>query len=120
MRNQKGDKMYEIINFLKTSEIVSQIEILELIDEHSVQSIKIKAKLIGETFLFIQETTSKKGNKYSYHWQTENNKLLLRWDNAPHYKEIETFPHHKHVGERIEPSFKLTVKEVLQYIKGKR
>lgn len=109
--------MYEIINLLEQSEIVSQVEILELVDEHSVQSIKIKAKLTGETSLFIQETTSKKGNKYSYHWQTEDNKLLLRWDNAPHYKELETFPHHKHVGKKIEAVSRLSVEEVLKYIK---
>jgi len=108
--------VYEIINFLKQSEIVSWIEILELVDEPSVQSIKIKAKLTGGTFFFIQETTSKNGNKYSYHWQTGDNKLLLRWDNAPHYKEIETFPHHKHVGKKIEPSYKLSIEEVLQCI----
>mgnify|MGYP001608636064 CR=1 FL=1 len=110
--------MYEIINLLKQSEIVSQVEVLELVDEHNVQSIKIKTRLRDETFLFIQETTSKKGNKYSYHWQTTDNKLLLRWDNSPHYKEIETFPHHKHVGKNIEASHKVSIEEVLGCIEA--
>jgi len=31
------------------------------------------------------------------------NKPLLRYDNAPHHPEVETHPHHKHVGNRVEP-----------------
>ncbi|MDI6736618.1 MAG: DUF6516 family protein [bacterium] len=110
--------MYEIIDILNRSKIVSQTEILELVDEHSVQSIRIKTKLINESSLFIQETISAKGNKYSYHWQTKDNKLLLRWDNSPHYKEIGTFPHHKHVGENIETSHKVSIEEVLGCIEA--
>ena len=108
--------MYEIIELLRQSKIVSQVEVLELIDDRSVRSIKVKAKLINESHLFIQETMSERGNKYSYHWQTRDDKLLLRWDNAPHYGEIETFPHHKHIGERIEPTPKLSIEEVLQFV----
>jgi len=109
--------MYEIIAILNQSKIISQLEILELVDESSVQSIRIKTKLMDGSTLFIHETVSERGHKYSYHWQDEDNKLLLRWDNAPHYKEIETFPHHKHIGERLEPTYKLSVNEVLQHIK---
>jgi hypothetical protein len=35
---------------------------------------------------------------YAYHYQTADGALLFRYDNSPHYPEIETFPHHKHVG----------------------
>lgn len=110
--------MYEIVSLLSQSEIVSQMEVLELVDESNVQSIKIKTKLIDGSLLYIQETVSERGNKYSYHWQTEDNEVLLRWDNAPHYRQVESFPHHKHVGEKIESSPKLSVEEVLQCIKG--
>lgn len=36
--------------------------------------------------------------KYSYHWQTDNGKLVKRWDNAAHHPEISTYPHHLHDG----------------------
>lgn len=110
--------MYEIINLLNQSKMVSRVEVLELVDEQSVQFIKIKAKLIDESLLFIQETSSERGSKYSYHWQAKDNKLLVRWDNSPHYKEIETFPHHKHIGENVEPSHKVNIEEVLEHIKA--
>ncbi|MFH1562738.1 MAG: DUF6516 family protein [Nitrospirota bacterium] len=33
---------------------------------------------------------------YSYHYQKEN-RLIFRYDNAPHHREISSFPHHKHL-----------------------
>jgi len=41
---------------------------------------------------------------YTFHYQDAGERLILRYDNAPHHPEISTFPHHKHVGEHIEPS----------------
>lgn len=35
---------------------------------------------------------------YSYYWLTSDNELKIGWDNAPHHTQLETFPHHKHVG----------------------
>lgn len=36
--------------------------------------------------------------KYRYHWQNRNGQVIMRWDNAPHHPEIESFPHHLHDG----------------------
>jgi hypothetical protein len=36
--------------------------------------------------------------KYRHHWQDGNGVLIKRWDNAPHYPAIDTFPHHLHDG----------------------
>ncbi|MFH1859680.1 MAG: DUF6516 family protein [bacterium] len=108
--------MYESISFLNQSKIILQIEVLELIDEQSVQSIKIRAELIDGSSFCIHETMSERGYKYSYHWQDKDGKLLLRWDNASHYKEIETFSHHKHVGEFIEASAKVSIEKALECI----
>jgi len=40
--------------------------------------------------------------KYSYTLLIDD-KPILRYDNAPHHAEVATFPHHKHVGDRVEP-----------------
>ena len=34
--------------------------------------------------------------KYSYHWQDLKGRLICRWDNAEHWPNIDTYPHHKH------------------------
>lgn len=42
--------------------------------------------------------------KYSYYWLDEMNNLIIGWDNAPHHKQIESHPNHKHIGKEILPS----------------
>jgi hypothetical protein len=37
--------------------------------------------------------------KYSFHWQSIDGKFLCRWDNEPHWPDIETHPHHCHYLE---------------------
>ena len=31
-------------------------------------------------------------------------RMITRWDNAPHYRQLDTFPHHQPIGDRILPS----------------
>lgn len=51
--------------------------------------------------------------KYSY---IKENMSLLRYDNAPHHKELKSFPHHKHykdtINELEKPSLKEFVREL--------
>lgn len=37
--------------------------------------------------------------KYAYHYQRVDGSIIFRYDNAPHFPEIENFPHHKHDGD---------------------
>lgn len=37
--------------------------------------------------------------KYSFHWQSNDGTPICRWDNAPHHRNLTTFPHHLHEGE---------------------
>ena len=44
-------------------------------------------------------------SKYRYQLLSADKKPLARWDNAPHHKEISTFPHHRHdAAEKAHPS----------------
>jgi hypothetical protein len=56
--------------------------------------------------------------KYSYQWMTADNQLIIRWDNAHDYPDLETTPYHQHVGseENIQPSEPMTLEKVLQHI----
>ncbi len=36
---------------------------------------------------------------YAYHYQDSGGKLIFRYDNAAHHMQVNTFPHHKHVGK---------------------
>lgn len=36
--------------------------------------------------------------KYSFHWQRSDGTPICRWDNAPHHRDVATFPDHLHEG----------------------
>lgn len=80
-----------------------------------VASLKFKdsSSLQIKDYLFIDGK-----RKYSYHWRDANGRLIIRWDNSPHHKGLSTFPHHKHMPERVTDSKERTVKDILTVIKG--
>ena len=59
---------------------------------------------------------------YAYQFQDRDGRTIFRYDNWPHHRELETFPHHKHVSpdERVEahpqPSLAAIIREVRQYV----
>jgi hypothetical protein len=88
--------------------------------EVSGDNIKLRMRLIliDDSRLFIRETViSGEKRKYSYHWQDKNQKLIKRWDNAPDW-EVETFPHHLHIGdEKVTSSYDRSLEKILTIIK---
>lgn len=54
--------------------------------------------------------------RYAYHYQNNVGEVVFRYDNAPHYPDIITFPHHKHVGPAVEPANVPDLGEVLREI----
>ena len=110
--------MYYLLNLLQKSKIVSDLNILNFVDEKDIQVFYVRATLINKSILFIRELSTSAENKYSYHWQTKTGKLICRWDNAPHYFHLKTFPHHKHYGsqQKVLPSEETTLEKVLKSI----
>lgn len=53
---------------------------------------------------------------YRYHYQNKDKKLIFRYDNAPHFKEVKTFPHHKHIGNIVLPVKQKSLAEVIEEI----
>lgn len=50
--------------------------------------------------------------RYAYHYQNAVGDLVFRYDNAPHYPDVATYPHHKHVGTAVEPTQEPNLSEV--------
>ena len=48
------------------------------------------------------------------------NGLIMRWDNAPHHREIESFPFHIHTKSEILPSEEVRLDEILKTIERLR
>ncbi len=53
---------------------------------------------------------------YRYHYMTEENEMIFRYDNAPHHQEVDTFPHHKHLPSGLQrgdmPGFESVMDEI--------
>ena len=50
---------------------------------------------------------------YRYHFQNINNTLVFRYDNTPHYPNLKTSPHHKHIANDVIPTEKPSIPAVL-------
>lgn len=85
------------------AECVHIIETSLLKDKRSLHIGIIEGELIfaDESVLHFIEFVNVKETvevyKYSYHYQDRNGNLIFRYDMAPHHREVETFPHHKHI-----------------------
>jgi len=77
-----------------------------ILDFAEVKNIKVQPKM-----------------KYRYHYMDKDKNLIFRYDNARHHKEIDTFPHHKHIANGIErsnePNIETIMKEIENIIKSK-
>ena len=51
---------------------------------------------------------------YRYHLQDFQNQLIFRYDNTPHFPDLLTFPHHKHLPNQVIASIKPSLIDVFQ------
>lgn len=107
----------EILTYLKESKIIKRFEILDYKNFHQGFYLKISCLLIDNSKLYIREYSDVEERNYSYHWQDTNNNLITRWDNAPHYPDISTHPHHKHTKDGVFENYTITIEEILSEIK---
>jgi len=107
------------------------MEILKLLDRiteiksYEIQDYKqwsdgfyyrLKVVFTDESVLFAREYFDPGQRHYAFHWQNMENRMIMRWDNAPHHLDISTFPHHKHSDKEISESTEISIKEVLEII----
>ncbi|MEA1884874.1 MAG: DUF6516 family protein [Thermotogota bacterium] len=51
---------------------------------------------------------------YRYHFQNSQNILVFRYDNTPHFPEINSFPHHKHLKDNVVAVDKPSILKVIE------
>jgi Family of unknown function (DUF6516) len=102
------------------SPIVRSVQVREREERLYEGFIRLRAVLSNgdllEAFEFVVATPDALQTlTYRIHWQQGDGRLKRRWDNAPHHKEVSTFPHHVHVGltDRVESSEPMTILKVL-------
>jgi hypothetical protein len=88
--------------------------------------IKGTLSFINQTELHFTEVVDLKITtekvKYRYHYQQMDSHIrIFRYDNARHFPQFTTFPHHKHIGPETEPdkvreASEMSLEEVLREI----
>jgi hypothetical protein len=68
--------------------------------------LRVKAALndggIVELFEYVTESGGRIiTQKYSFHWQDARGNLVVRWDNAPHHRDLPNAPHHSHTQDGL-------------------
>lgn len=48
-----------------------------------------------------QERTKVIKRKYRYHLMDRKKQLIFRYDNVPHFPKIKSYPHHKHLKDKV-------------------
>ena len=64
--------------------------------------MRARAHLKGGYVLHINESLGSSYRNYSYHVQ-KRDRMVRRWDNAPHWPAMKPFPHHLHIGNEDQP-----------------
>ena len=108
--------MEDLTTLLSEYPFVANFHFLKFERTRTTRRLKVAADITGGSRLIISEATTPRGFRYAYHWQDAAGELLVRWDNAPHHREVATFPDHFHNGPTVEPSVQPTIREVLDYI----
>jgi len=49
----------------------------------------------------VSESDNLKRLGYRYHFQNDQNEIIFRYDNTPHFPGLDNFPHHKHLPEDV-------------------
>lgn len=86
-------------------------------------SIRIRLRFEKGHLLEINEAVVVADNKlvpldYRYHCQDEQNRLIFRYDSTPHFPDLVSFPHHKHMPDDVidsgRPDIELVVSEAME------
>ena len=83
--------LFDIIE--KYSDIVSKCSVEKFQISGNSYQLVCRLEIVNNTTLYIRDYLfQNEGRKYSFHWQDQNDKCIIRRDNAPHHQDVDTFP----------------------------
>ena len=122
---QVKDYFSEIQNLLRRFAFIEDVDVEYEIKSKTVGIIHGTIGMVdGSTLQFLEliniKEEEKTRPKYRFHLMDCSDKIIFRYDNAPHHPEIATHPHHKHIPGEDEPkqSKEIGLRDVLSEIEG--
>lgn len=103
----------EIFKWLDDSALVVSYRVNDFRKSNFAFYLNLKIHFTDNSELHVREYVDADRRKYPFHWQSESAKLIIRWDNAPHFPNIITFSHHRHLPDGVvEASSDISLDEV--------
>ncbi len=122
---QVKDYFSEIQNLLRRSAFIENVDVKYEAKSKTVGLIHGNIGMVdGSTLQFLELIDRKDEEiirpKYRFHFMDSADKMIFRYDNAPHHPEVPTYPHHKHIlgEEKLKQSKEIGLKDVLLEIGG--
>ncbi len=117
---QVKDYFSELQNLLRRSAFIESIDVEYEAKSKTVGLIHGTVGMVdGSTLQFMELVNIKRDKmtrpKYRFHFMDSADKMVFRFDNAPHHLEVTTYPHHKHIRgeEKPKPSKEIGLRDVL-------
>jgi len=113
-------ELSKIVDYLKSIEIISSIQVVFLDDSLQRSICKLRCSLLPSQYK-LDVRLIQTENQIIYSYQLFHDRPIIRWDNAPHFPSVTTFPHHFHdQNDKIKAS-NLTgdIIEDIEYVLGK-
>lgn len=99
-------------------DLVESVEVFRYEEEENISQLRSRLRLFDGTMLWVREVRIKGIiESYSYYWLHPDETAIMGWDNAPHHRETASFPHHRHLGNKIEFSEERNLNDVLEFIR---
>jgi len=122
---QVKDYFSEIQNLLRGSAFIENVDVKYDAKSKTVGLIHGNIGMVDGSTLQFLELIDRKDNeiirpKYRFHFMDSADKMIFRYDNAPHHPEVPTYPHHKHIRdeEKLKQSKEIGLRDVLSEIEG--
>ena len=112
-------ELSKIVDYLKSIEIISSIQIVFLDDSLQRSICKLRCSLLPSRYK-LDVRLIQTENEIIYSYQLFHDGPIIRWDNAPHFPSVTTFPHHFHdQNDKIKSSTLIgNIIEDIDYVLG--
>jgi hypothetical protein len=83
---------------------IEQYQIVRLTADRANLKLRIRTRdrhLLSISEAIVNDRGTLKRLDYRYHFQDRDNHLIFRYDNTPHFPNLPSFPHHKHLPDRV-------------------
>jgi hypothetical protein len=82
-------------------------------------NLRIRIRFADGYLLELNESAVVEGEDirhlgYRYHFQDKKNNLIFRYDNTPHFPDLESYPNHKHSSSGVIATKKPSIIEAIR------